>query len=114
MHPLTKLVVGKRSGEILPNSTTWKVRTERTQPLVVWPLVLTVGPLADEEREFLEWLASHSLARFATRIKKVACDLGDIAVLTDEEIESVEFRLLRRRRFGETRLRASERPRYYR
>ena len=90
MHPLPKLVVGKRSGEILPNST-WKVRTERTQPLVVWPLVLTVGPLADEEREFLEWLASHGLARFATQITKVACDLDDIAVLTDEEIESVEF-----------------------
>ena len=102
MHPLTKLVVGKRSGEIRPNSTTWKVRTERTQPLVVWPLVLTVGPLADEEREFLEWLASHGLARFATRITKVACDLGDIAVLTDEEIESVAFRLLRMRGFGET------------
>ena len=77
MYPfLTKLVVGKRSGEILPNST-WKVRTERTQPLVVWPLVLAVSPLADEEREFLEWLASHGLTRFAARITKVACDLGD-------------------------------------
>ena len=90
MHPLPKLVVGKRSGEILPNST-WKVRTERTQPLVVWPLVLIVGPLADEEGEFLEWLASHGLTRFATQITKVACDLDDIAVLTDEEIGSVKF-----------------------
>ena len=75
MHLLTKLVVGKRSGEIFPNSA-WKVRTERTQPLV-WPLVLTVSPLADEEREFLEWLASHGLTRVAARITKVACDLDD-------------------------------------
>ena len=75
MRPLAKLVVGNRSGEILPNSTR-KVRTERTQPLV-WPLVLAVSPLADEERGFLEWLASHGLTRFAARITKVACDLGD-------------------------------------
>ena len=74
--PLTKLVVGKRSGEILLNST-WKVRTERTQPLVVWPLVLIVSPLADEERELLEWLASHGLTRFAARITKVSYDLDD-------------------------------------